>query len=442
MIYASIFESFEVFILWIGGEPMIESVYSNDDPDINKTGRVQTDIKMPKNIRQVGKINTFRKVYVEDYVMTFIRQLAGENYSTCSVAVLLGQYIKNDEPGRCIFISGAVEVEDIDIANNMPFTNDHWTAIYENIKKYFVDTEILGWFLGGPGYLLEDKEQIKKVHIDNFAGQDKTLLTFDNVEKEEVFHFYENGSLCPHEGYYIYYEKNEEMQNYMIEHKERPCIEKEYDDKVSREIRTIIQDKKPSTNENKSMSRLMYAAGTLLAVIILIVGAAILSNYDQMKNMQKTLDSLSHNLKEVESVFLKNENNQEVPNTAMKQVTDIPIGTEGSLEVEVVPGGVSPLEVNNEDYDKKGGKDQVSEKSNQPIESNNDDDVDKNTSSSQESSGSSANEVKYYTVKAGDSLAGISYKLYNSANYISEIKKLNNIEDENMIYIGQKLIVP
>ena len=125
---------------------MIESVYSNDDPDINKTGRVQTDIKMPKNIRQVGKINTFRKVYVEDYVMTFIRQLAGENYSTCSVAVLLGQYIKNDEPGRCIFISGAVEVEDIDIANNMPFTNDHWTAIYENIKKYFVDTEILGWF--------------------------------------------------------------------------------------------------------------------------------------------------------------------------------------------------------------------------------------------------------------------------------------------------------
>ena len=61
---------------------MIESVYSNDDPDINKTGRVQTDIKMPKNICQVGKINTFRKVYVEDYVMTFIRQLAGENYST------------------------------------------------------------------------------------------------------------------------------------------------------------------------------------------------------------------------------------------------------------------------------------------------------------------------------------------------------------------------
>ena len=53
-----------------------------------------------------------------------------------------------------------------------------------------------------------------------------------------------------------------------------------------------------------------------------------------------------------------------------------------------------------------------------------------------------AKEIKYYVVKQGDSLAGISYKLYNSANYISKIKDLNGIEDENKIYTGQKLIVP
>ena len=51
-------------------------------------------------------------------------------------------------------------------------------------------------------------------------------------------------------------------------------------------------------------------------------------------------------------------------------------------------------------------------------------------------------EVKYYTVEMGDTLAGISYKLYNSANYIKKIMKLNNIEDENVIIAGQKLIVP
>ena len=144
-----------------------------------------------KNIRQVGKSTNARKIYIEDYVMTFAKQLAGEDYSTCRVAVLVGQYAKLEQ-GRCLFISGAVEVEGIDVANGIAFTNDHWTSIYENIKKYFVNTEIVGWFIGGPGYLLEDKERILKAHIDNFAGQDKTLLTYDNMEKEEAFYFYEN----------------------------------------------------------------------------------------------------------------------------------------------------------------------------------------------------------------------------------------------------------
>jgi nucleoid-associated protein YgaU len=51
-------------------------------------------------------------------------------------------------------------------------------------------------------------------------------------------------------------------------------------------------------------------------------------------------------------------------------------------------------------------------------------------------------ETKYYVVKSGDSLAGISYKLYNSANYVTKIMELNGIEDQDKIYAGQKLIVP
>lgn len=417
---------------------MIESVYSNDKAETNQTNKVQTSFKMPKNIRQIGKSNTSRKIYVEDYVMTFAKQLAGEDYSTCRVAVLVGQYVKLEQ-GRCIFISGAVEVEDIEVNSSITFTNDHWTAIYENIKKFFVETEIVGWFLGGPGYLLEDKERFLKAHIDNFAGQDKTLLTFDNMEKEEAFYFYENGSLSRQEGYYIYYEKNEEMQNYMIENKGKPSEEEKYDDRVSREIRTIIQNKKPETDENKSVNRLMYAAGTLLAVIILVVGAAMLSNYDQMKTMQDTLNSLSHNLKEVESVFLRNENEQAIQNIGNEQESNSSIETGGSLNVEVVPGGVTPLP---DDNNSMANNEQVSSDINIQDENSNDENDNIDSSEEQNANSSPQEEVKYYTVKAGDSLAGISYKLYNSPNYISVIKKLNDIEDEDMIYIGQKLLVP
>ncbi|NLO09996.1 MAG: LysM peptidoglycan-binding domain-containing protein [Clostridiales bacterium] len=415
---------------------MIESVYSNDNADANRTDIVHTDFRMPKNIRQIGKSNNSKKIYVEDYVMTFTKQLPGEDYSTCRVAVLVGQYVKTPQ-GRCIFISGALEVEGMDLSDGIVFTNDHWTAIYENIKKYFVEAEIVGWFIGGPGYLLEDKEKILKAHIDNFAGQDKTLLTFDNMEKEESFYLYENGSLSKQEGFYIYYEKNEEMQIYMIVNKGKPSEEEQYDDRVSREIRTILQNKKPA-NEHKNISYLMYAAGTLLAVIILVVGAAMLSNYDHMKSMQDTLDSLSNNLKEIESVFIRNENNKAIVDNTAEPKTDIPVSTDGSLNVEVVPGGVSPLPEKDEE-DKLSDEEPIS---NPPSDISDDVSDDKEASAGQISASDTQAEVKYYTVKAGDSLAGISHRLYNSANYISVIKKLNNIEDEDMIYIGQKLILP
>lgn len=427
---------------------MIETVYNNENGEVNRTGRVQSTFKMPKNIRQVGKSGTNRKIYVEDYVMTYIKQLAGEDYSSCRVAVLVGQYVKQ-ENCRSLFIYGAVEVEDIDISNEITFSNDNWTAIYENIKKYFVEAEILGWFLGGPGYILEDADKILKAHIDNFAGQDKTLLTFDNMEKEEAFHIYENNRLCKQDGYYIYYEKNEEMQTYMIEHNKPQSMEVDYDDRVSREIRTVIQNKKPVTEENKSVTRLMYAAGTLLAVIILVVGAAMLSNYDQMKTMQKALDSLSRNLEEVESVFVddsldpaanQTENTVPVTEDAAEQKGQ---SSKDSLDVNIVTGDVKPLE--DEEVPPKSGEELAEDQ----------EDNDEDASVDQEQDASKANEdkdtgkdtgdkeqVKYYTVVSGDSLAGISYKLYHSANYISKIKELNNIEDENLIYIGQKLIIP
>lgn len=420
---------------------MIETVYSNDNEESNRINRVLSTYKMPKNIRQVGKSSAVKKIYVEDYVMTFIKQLAGEDYSICKIAVLVGQYVKT-ENCRNIFVYGALEVENIDTSNEIVFSNDIWTSIYEDIKKYFTEAEIVGWFLGGPGYLFEDQEKILKAHIDNFAGQDKTLLTYDNMEKEEAFLIYENSRLNKQEGYYIYYEKNEEMQTYMIEHNKKESEEANYDDRVSKEIRAVIQNKKSETEDNKSVSRLMYAAGTLLAVIILVVGAAMLSNYDQMKNMQSALNDLSKNLEEVESIVTI-DNNASTEDLTVDENTPVIKDTAedgDKLSVEVVSGNVKPLEEDEKDTDpekdlaeQEQDQDQEPEKVTKPEEEK----------VAEEPKDPVVNEeVKYYVVESGDSLVGICFKLYNSADNINEIMELNQIEDEDMILIGQRLIVP
>jgi hypothetical protein len=100
----------------------------------------------------------------------------------------------------------------------------------------------------GSGFYLDNEEMIRKTHMENFNGPDKTLLKIDTLEKEEVFYLFENNQLVKQSGYYIYYEKNEEMQNYMIDAKDVVGEERDYQDHTTQKIRHMIQEK----NEQKT----------------------------------------------------------------------------------------------------------------------------------------------------------------------------------------------
>jgi len=429
---------------------VIETIYSNESGEGNLSNRMQTSFKMPKNIRQIGKSGVNKRIYVEDYVMTYIKQLAGGDYSSSKYGVLVGQCIKQ-ENCRNIFISGAVEINNIETSNDIVFSNDTWTGIYESIKKYFVESEIVGWFIGGPGYLIDDMEKIRKAHVDNFAGQDKTLLSFDIVEKEEAFWGYENSRLMKQEGYYIYYEKNEEMQTYMIDHKNASSNEADYDDRVSRDIRAVIKKNKPIQEENKNVGKLVYAASTLLALIVLVIAAAILNNYDQMQKMQDTISYLSQNMEEVQSLFVEGYSSAEQQGA---QVSDTDISGEASedqlqeesLNVEVVPGDVTPQE-DTEAKEDDGEKKENNTSEELAQESKSEDNLEVETTDDQEAgqkevSNNTQEAAKYYTVQSGDTLAGISFKLYGTYTKVSKIMELNSIVNKDYIFVGQKLIIP
>ena len=51
---------------------MIEIIYSEDT---NEKEEKCTDIRLPRNVRQIGKGNENKKIYVEDYVMTYIGRI-------------------------------------------------------------------------------------------------------------------------------------------------------------------------------------------------------------------------------------------------------------------------------------------------------------------------------------------------------------------------------
>lgn len=108
-------------------------------------------------------------------------------------------------------------VEDMEAAaDHIDFSEKVWTKIQENQAKYFPGQEITGWFFSRPQMYMETDELLTRIHLRYFGGE-KVLMLMEPTEKEEAFFFYENGLMIRQRGYYIYYEKNPLMQEYMIE---------------------------------------------------------------------------------------------------------------------------------------------------------------------------------------------------------------------------------
>lgn len=455
---------------------MIESIYSSEAHE--GTARVLTSV--PKNVRQIGKVHDKKKIYVEDYVMTYIKHLGMKSVSTSDMVVFLGQFIKLGEC-QCIFISGAVEVKDVLMEENLVFTNETWTSIYDDIKKYFTDVEIVGWCLLRPGLSLNVDYNIKKVHVDNFAGQDKALLLYDSLEREEAFYIFEEDGLKRQEGYYIYYEKNADMQNYMIVQKVGKAAASKEEDRVVREARNSVLRKKEENGEERKKIHIpvsfVYGFGVVAAAIALVSGVQVLNNSEKMDGMQQALNVISQNV-------VKNS----------EELKQVPAVTE-ALPIETKSGGMSTIEEGTtadeggNDKEKEGQETQADSANAGDEKSASETKIDNNETKSNDADKKVAEEDKegtevkqkaegvkkeeekkakteetkqakqekksnkteqsketssknYYVIQDGDTLASISLRLYHTTKKVKDIMELNGIEDQDMIISGQKLVLP
>jgi LysM repeat protein len=192
---------------------MIE-IICKDDPQKAPLGSREDTVFLPKNIRQVGSPRGRHRIYLEDYVYTYLRS-AAKNSETCA-AVFLGksQVVKDI---RYTFVSGVVECSAAVFQwENICLDESFWDYIYKEQKQFFSELEIVGWALGRAGQVMELTPAVEAAHRKYFAGRDKILMLIDILEGEELFFIYEQGYLQKREGYYIYYEKNLAMQEYMI----------------------------------------------------------------------------------------------------------------------------------------------------------------------------------------------------------------------------------
>lgn len=386
---------------------MIEIICNEENSDKSKQVTRGAAIRRPKNIKQIGEVSSDKKIYIEDYAFTYINSIAYNNPSDSQAGVLLGEN-QTDGDEKCVFIKGIIkaklgtEVEE----KGVYFNESVWNGIYSDVEKYFPDLAVVGWFAAIPEVTPERMMKLKKIHLDNFAGTMKTFYLIDTVEKEENFYLYENGELKKQKGYVCFYERNYEMQEYMLERRERKSSE-DGPDKVMKSIRNIIREKE-ELHEQKKNARFMYGVSTFMVIVILVIGINLMNNYQKMKKFDKSISSL------------------------MVQMS----GNDTATQEEVVPvnkleGGVYPTEAET-----------TSQTAVTSVVSTENVTVTAAQQVEEQTVAATVNEVKTYTVKAGDTIMGICKKYYGDTSKCNEVIAYNNIKDENFLYIGQQIKLP
>ena len=251
----------------------------------------------PKSVRQIGGIPGKRRIYMEDYVARFAKELAEQTSSMEKAAVLLGNYyMYNDE--KIYQVSGIVEIENFCNRITPELTDEMWDRIFLEIKENFTDLEIVGWFYSGSGFMVHEASKLLEIHRSNFRKGDKILYIYDAKEGEERFFIYRGGQFEQQRGYYIYYEKNPEMLHYMEKEKNRHVhiIEQE-DDRVVRNIRGIIREKeKKREQQERRKAHVGRGIVGMVALIAVLVGTVTIKNQttlDQVKNQLNALQTMA-----------------------------------------------------------------------------------------------------------------------------------------------------
>lgn len=428
---------------------MIEVIY-NENPEDKSKGK--TSLRLPKNIRQIGNTEEDFRIYIEDYVVTFLNQLTEKDLSKIRVAILMGDAVESN--GRYLFISGAIYVEDVVVdGEGVHFTDNIWSRIYENIKEYFDTLEIVGWYLSVPGFPIEMNESIKKAHINQFAGNMKVLMMHEPIEKDEMFFRYENGIMKTIGGYYIYYEKNNLMQTYMIDHRsenQEETREEERNDTATKHFRSLVQEKQEEIHKRKTMA-FMYSVSSVLVMIVLVIGITMLNNYDKMSNMEKSLailtkSAITEEVEQKQQEAQKQEAEADVQEMVKteeqaEETEEVAVsagsGKLQAIAVETIAGNVEPVATESP----QPVADSVEAETPEVTESPEVTEAPKVTEPPVETAPASA-EPQYYVIQKGDTLAKISIKVYNTKDMVSKICEANAIEDVDKIFIGQKILLP
>ena len=421
--------------------------------------------KLPKNIRQIGDTDQVVRLYVEDYVNTYLKRLYPAGNQTLRVGLLLGN-TENYDGTPYIFIDGAIEMEDAEVSGEkIEFSENVWKKAYRGIEESFPKRTVQGWFIcGTPSSQLSPLNYWKQ-HNQYFNGKNKLMYLNHGLEGEEAVYVTSEDGFYRLKGHCIYYERNQMMQDYMVTRKDARRVESGSHEKVIKDFRQRMTARKEQADAGRHMSGILGTACGVLTVAVLAGGVVLVNNYHKMRQMETVLTSVVPDGTAKWSDYLDKLNQE--PDFVIEERPGNVFPTEESGEtgesyaaetMEATAAGTDTMEATETMEATVAGTDTEAasveeavpsasaESPTQPLVGMGKESEPGSTASPKkepaDSAAASANGNRIYEIGDGETLYGICWKEYGNLKRLAEICELNHLDDVNHIVAGQKLVLP
>lgn len=380
-------------------------------------------MELPKNIIQVGEVNHSCKIYVEDYVISYIKQVNSHARDKSMAVAMYG--VRREEAGvSYLFFYGACRLNFL-TRESRHLSQAVQQEAEELRQKFFMQYEFLGY----------------------------CML---NGEMVEGFQVCQQGVCRYIAGYAQFYEKNDCMLAFMVENRREEAKPEEvnqekYDEVKKRQEERRLQSeeqggqtllrrwvRKPDLQDGaKNLRNMRYAAAAVF-VLLCVAGFA---------GMNGGLEDLQVAARQV----LENVNTQQLPDAtevgnnsdyagtivAEDKLTDA-IQQEnmaGAAAMEVQAAGSSDVTVPTHEPDISPTETSSPDPTVEPT-------IEPTLEPTVEPTPEPTAEPVSYTVQRGDTLIGICIAKYGSDEKVAEICSFNNITNPDDIKVGQKILLP
>ena len=388
-------------------------------------------MELPKNITQIGEADKSCKIYVEDYVMSYMKQM-NRFAEDKEMAVALYGRRSTEQTVSYIFVYGACKLTFLQ-REVRHLSQAHQQEIERLRYKYFRECEFVG-------YLLLNGEMIEGIHI------------------------YEQGCCRYVKGYACFYEKNDSMLSYMLDNRaeevQPEVVEQDKYEQVKQrqeerrsqmtektvvaQVPTLTESKEKkerSVSEVETRMRGMRFAAASMFVLLCMVCVVTLQTEGLGQDIMRKLNGFAGGVESKESVDDVSVMSDDVVNTlvAEEQLTEAirrenqETTPEPASEITPVPTLTPAPEIT---------PPPTPEPTSEPTPIPTPIPTLVPTPVPTQVPVQSEQVRNVYTIRTGDTLIGISISLYGSEAYVKEICEINGISDPDNIQIGQKILLP